>query len=199
MMFSKTQTEIMKVFASKITVKFSIRQISELLKKPYPLVHRSIKALVDNKIVSKDEKGFLSLNYKENHSDAAYMESLRKENFLLKNKTIALFAKDALSELKADFFIFLIFGSSAAGKKTSRDIDILLIVPDKNYVNELDKTVNRIASNFTIIFDCNVISAESAREMLSKRDEANVMNETLNNHIIIFGAENYYRLLKYAR
>ncbi len=199
MIFSKTQISIMSVFASRITERFSVKQISELLKKPYPLVHRSIKALVDNKIILKDEKGFLYLNYKGNDSDAAYIESLRKENFLSKNKAISLFAKDILSELKADFFIFLIFGSSAAGKGKPGDVDVLLIVPDKKRVDEFDNTLNRIASNFTISFDCNVISAESALEMLSKREEANVMNETLNNHIIISGAENYYRLLKYAR
>lgn len=199
MIFSKTQIKIMAIFVSKITVRFSIRQISELLKKPYPLIHRSIKALIDNKILLKDEKGFLTLNYKENHSDATYIESLRKESFLSKNKTIALFAKDLITEVKLDYFSFLIFGSSAAGKEKPRDVDILLIVPDKKYVDELDKTASRIASNFTVGFDCNVISAESAFEMLSKRDAANVMNETLNNHIIIFGAENYYRLLKYAR
>ena len=77
MIFSKTQIEIMAVFASKITKKFSIREISELIKKPYPLVHRSIKALRENKVISKDEKGFLFLNYGNNHSAISYIESLR--------------------------------------------------------------------------------------------------------------------------
>ena len=187
----------MAVFASKITRKFSIREISERLKKPYPLVHRFIKTLLENKVISKDEKGFLFLNYGNNHSAISYIESIRCERFFEKNKTVALFAKDVLREIKIDFFIILIFGSSVFGKKP-RDIDILLIVPEKKDLAKSEAILNRIASNFSITFDCNAISTESVREMLSKRREPNVVNETLNNHIIIFGAENYYGLLKYA-
>ena len=53
-MLTKTQAGIMKVFASKINERFSIKQVSETLKKPYPLIHRSIKLLIND--------GFL-LNY----------------------------------------------------------------------------------------------------------------------------------------
>lgn len=199
MILSKTQIEIMKIFASKTTERFSIRRISILLKKPYPLVHRSARALLDSKLVLKDGHNLLSLNCKENHSTLSYVESLRREIFLEKNKTLALFAKDALNGLNLDFFTFLIFGSCAAGKEKPRDVDMLLIVPDKKDADKAEKILNRISSSFSLDFHFVVISAESAHEMLSKRDKPNVMNETLNNHIIIFGAENYYRLLKHAR
>ena len=197
-MLTKTQFKIMQIFVSKINEKFSIKRVSENLKKPYPLVHRSIKALIDNKFVSKDKQNFLSLNHKQNHSELAYIESLRKKEFLESNKTITLFINDVMEKINLDLFIFLIFGSHIK-KQKSRDIDILVIIEDKKKVNIIEKILNNIASNFTVKFDVNIISVESAYEMLAKRDKINIVNETLDNHLLIFGAENYYRLLKNAR
>ncbi|MBS3134779.1 hypothetical protein J4406_00175 [Candidatus Woesearchaeota archaeon] len=188
----------MQIFVSKINEKFSIKRVSENLKKPYPLVHRSIKALIDNKFISKDRQNFLSLNHKQNHSELAYIESLRKKEFLESNKTITLFINDVMEKINLDLFIFLIFGSHIK-KQKSRDIDILVIIEDKKKVNIIEKILNNIASNFTVKFDVNIISVESAYEMLAKRDKINIVNETLDNHLLIFGAENYYRLLKNAR
>ena len=197
-MLTKTQSKIMEIFVSKINEKFSIKQISEIVKKAYPLVHRSIKNLIDNQFIIKDKQKFLSLNYKENRLELAYIESLRTKEFLKKNKTIALFIKDVLEMIRGDYFTFLIFGSCVS-KQKPRDIDILFILEDKNKIGSLEKIFHNIASNFSLKFDINIISVESVYEMLFKRDQVNIINETLNNHILIFGAENYYRLLKNAR
>ena len=70
-MLTKTQTKIIGVFASKINEKFSIKQVSEIMKKPYPLVHRSMRYLIENNFITKDNKELLSLNYKENHSKSS--------------------------------------------------------------------------------------------------------------------------------
>jgi hypothetical protein len=35
--------------------------------------------------------------------------------------------------------------------------------------------------------------------MLIKRDENNIANESLNNHIIFYGAELFYKILKKVR
>jgi predicted transcriptional regulator/predicted nucleotidyltransferase len=196
-MFTKTQIEIMKVFVSKINEKFSIKQISETIKKAYPLVHRSIKSLIEEGLLIRDNKELLSLNYRGNSQYIAYIESLRADKFL-KNKVISLFTKDALDRINLDFFVFLVFGSSVESKEP-KDIDILLIVQEKERINEVERIVSNIASNFSKKFDINVISVESAYEMLNKRDSINILNETLNKHILLFGAENYYRILKNAR
>ncbi len=198
-MLTKTQLKIMEVFVANINERFSIKNISDVIKKPYPLVHRSIKSLINDNFLIRDKQNFLSLNYKENHLDLAYVESLRKKDFIKKNKIIELFIKDVLKTVKLDFFVFLIFGSSVKNVKKPRDIDILFVIEDKNKVNDIENTLYNITSNFYLKFDINVIAIKSIYEMLSKREELNVINETLNNHMLIFGAENYYRLLKNAR
>lgn len=196
-MLTKTQVEIMKVFVSKITEKFSIKQVSEILRKPYPMIHRSIREIILNKFILKDSKELLSLNYHRNHSELAYIESLRSKEFLDKNKTIKLFVNDILEGFKSDFFIFLVFGS-VVEKKNFRDVDVLFIVDDKE-ISIMEKTAENISSNFSLKLDVNVISTASAYELFSKVYKINVLNETLNKHIILFGAENYYRILKNAR
>ena len=59
--------------------------------------------------------------------------------------------------------------------------------------------LHNIASNYDLPFEERVIGFESVYEMLSKRDEKNMMNEILNKHILLYGAELFYRLIERAR
>jgi hypothetical protein len=195
-MFTKTQIEIMKIFVSKIDKKFSINQISDILKKKYPLIHRSIKPLIGNNYLLKDEQALISLNYRNNHSELAFLESIRKSEWLDKNKDAKLFFQECLKSMQTDFFILMVFGSSVEIK--GRDIDLLFILNEKE-LEKNEKIIRNISENFTLNSDINVIPIESAYEMLSKREEANVLNELLNKHIILFGGENFYRILNNAR
>lgn len=197
-MLTKTQIEILKIFTAKIIQKFNIKQIADQLKKPYPLIHRSIQSLLSGGFLEKDEHQLISLRYKKHHAEVSYVEAIKKNKFLQENKIISLFVKDVTEKLKEDFFILLVFGS-AVEKKNPRDIDILLIIDDKEKINNTEKLLTNIATNFTIHFDIQVITIESMREMLQKREEPNVINETLHKHILLFGAENYYKVLTYAR
>lgn len=197
-MLTKTQIEILKIFTSKITQKFSIKQIADQLKKPYPLIHRSTQSLLSQRFLEKDEHQLISLQYKKHHAELAYIEAIKKNAFIEENKTISLFAKDVLEKLKEDFFILLIFGS-AVEKKNPRDIDILLIIDNKEKINTIEKLLANIAANFTLHFDIHAITTESMREMLQKREEPNILNETLDKHILLFGVENYYKVLTDAR
>lgn len=197
-MLTKIQAEIMKVFASDINGDFSIKQISERTRKPYPLIHRAVKDLVSKSYLLKDKRKILGLNYKKNVPEIAYIESLRTKERLEKDKTIGLFVEDVISRIKADLLVFLFFGSYIE-KINPRDIDLLLILNNGHEVEDAEKFIRNLASNFSYKFDINVISKESAQEMLRKREEKNVLNETLNKHLIVFGAENYYRILSNAR
>lgn len=195
-MFTKTQIEIMKVFVSKINKKFSINEISGLLNKKYPLIHRSIKPLIEKNYLFKDEHDLISLNYRENHQELAFLESIRNSAWLNKNKDSKLFFGDCLNSITTDFFILLAFGSSVEGK--GRDIDLLFIFNEKE-LEKNERIIRNIAENFTLNLDINVIPVESVYEMLSRREETNVLNELMNKHIIVFGAENFYRILNNAR
>ncbi|MEK6909101.1 MAG: hypothetical protein AABX23_03560 [Nanoarchaeota archaeon] len=197
-MFTKTQAEIMKVFVSKINMRFSIKEVAEILNKPYPLIHRSIKVLIEQKFIKKDEKGFISLNYKENHSELAYIESLRSNEKISRDKTLFLFAKDIKEKIGLDFFILLVFGSYIE-KDNPRDIDILLIVEEESLIINVEKIISNLASHFTKNFEIQVISIKSMKQMISKREDINLINETLNKHLFLYGGEIYYKILSDAR
>ena len=200
-MLTKTQAKIMEIFAANIAERYSIKGISKIIGKDYSLVHRSIKPLIAESLLAKDKQGYLSLNYKEDMAQVACVEALITQKFFQKkqNKVIGLFIEDALKAIKEDFFVMLIFGSAVEQKQSPGDIDILFIADTNAKINKTEKLLHNIALNFSAKFDINVISTESVYEMISKRDQTNVMNETLNKHLIIFGAENYYRMLKNAR
>jgi predicted nucleotidyltransferase len=197
-MFTKTQEEILKVFVSGINKKFSINQIAAFLKKPYPLMHRSIKSLLEQEFLISDERKLLSLNYQKNFPELAYIEAQRTKERLLKQKNVSLFIEDCLRGIKEDFFVFLIFGSFVE-KSGFKDLDVLVIVDKKESLEKTEKIISNIASNFSFKLDLNVITTESAYEMLSKREKLNILNESLNKHLIVFGGENCYRILKNAR
>jgi hypothetical protein len=193
---TKTQIEIMKIFVGNITKKFSIKEIAERLKKPYALVYNSFKELIFQEFVELDERKLLSLNIKKHLGELSYFESLRVINFLEKNKDLNLFWKDCFNVLQSDFFISIIFGSSLY--KKGRDIDILFVF-SKEEIEKNERIVRNLAKNFTLNLDINVVSVESAYEMISKREKKNVLNELLDNHLILFGGESFYRIINNAR
>ena len=197
-MLTKTQTEIMKIFVSKIDRKFSINEIAGVLKKPYALVHRSMQELIKNKFVIIGEKKLLSLNYRENLAELSFIESLRTQNSLEREKSVSLFVNDCLKGLREDFFILLIFGSFTEEKRFN-DIDLMIILDNQNKVEQTERVIKNISSNFSFKVDLHVLSRESAHEMFSKRDQINLLNESLNKHLIVFGGENYYKILSNAR
>ena len=197
-MLTKTQEKILEIFVSKINKKFSINEIATLLKKPYPLIHRSMQELIKNRFILIDDKKLLAINHKENLSELSSIESKRTKTVLAEKKSVSLFLKDCLDGLKEDFFIFLIFGSFVEKNKFN-DLDIAIILDDPKKIEKTEKIIQNIASNFSFKVDMNVIGRESAYEMFSKREQINILNESLDKHLIVFGGESYYRILSNAR
>lgn len=199
-MLTKNQFKILQVFVSNFNKKYSIREISRLLKMNNSLTHRTIKPLIKLKILLKDDKGFLYLDCSKNHDIITYTEYLRRNDFLKrsKNKLISILAEDIYKKFPLENFCLLIFGS-AVYSKTPRDIDLLLIIEKTDDVGMAEKDLYNITRNFTIKIHPVIISVESFYEMILKREELNVINETLKNHIILYGAEVFYKLIMKGR
>lgn len=197
-MLTKNQFKIMEVFVSNITTVFSIREIARILNMNNSLAHRSIKPLIEKNILNKNDKGFLHLNYKENHEIISFVEYIRRNIFLEKNKTINLLKKDIVKNLPYEYFVFLIFGSTVTNSKP-RDLDLLLIIEKTNEIEQAEKYLYNIIQNYNLNSEILVISFESVFEMLKSRDDKNVMNEVLNKHIILYGAELFYKLINKGR
>ena len=198
MYINKSTAKILQLFISHIIESFTLREVARRLKMHVSLAHRAIQPLIEAKIVEQDKHKNLSLNYKIHHETIAFAEYLRRDNFLDKFKDVKFFADEVIKKIEQDSFVLLVFGSSIESSKP-RDIDILLIVDGTDKIAFHEKFLHNIASNYDLPFEERVIGFESVYEMLAKRDEKNVMNEILNKHIILYGAELFYRLIQRGR
>lgn len=194
MYINKSTAKVLQFFVGHIAESFSLREVARRLKMHVSLTHRAIQPLLDSKIIEQNKHKNLILNYKNHHETLVFAEYLRRDNFLEKYKDIKLFRDEIINKIKEDNFVLLIFGSAVESSKP-RDIDILLIVDSTDKIEFHEKFLHNVASNYDLPFEERVIGFESVYEMLSKRDEINVINEILNKHIILYGAELFYRLI----
>lgn len=195
MHLTKTETAVLKIFASKIPESFTIREIAKKVKQNYSIVYSAVQTLHKNNFLTKDKHKNFSLNYKENHQFLAHIEHLRAEDFLKRNKDIDLFINETIKKIPLGFFTLLLFGSYAENKQTKKsDIDILMIIENLKDTEKIERQLRNISEKYGN-FDCHVISKESVKEMITKKGKLNVINESLYKHIIFFGAENYYHLI----
>ena len=198
MYLTKSTAKVLQLFTGHITETFTLREVARRLRMHVSLTHRAMQPLIDAKIVKRDKHKNLSLNYKIHHETLAFAEYLRRDTFLGKFKDIQLLAEEVVHKIKQESFILLVFGSSVESNNP-RDIDVLLIVDSTEKVAFHEKFLHNIASNYGSPFEERVIGFESVYEMLSKRDEKNIMNELLNKHIILHGGELFYRLMERGR
>lgn len=197
-MLTKIQFKILQLAVSNITKRFGVREIARLLKMNNSLAHRNIVPLVKQGIFVKDDKGFLALDFRKNHEIFAYTEYLRKNTFLKKNKDISVMSDEIIEGFPYGYFVMLIFGSTVT-KPNPRDLDLLVIIEKTEDIEKAEKQLFHITRNYDNKIHPLVISFESAHEMLGLRESKNVMNEVLNKHLILYGAELFYRLINRGR
>ncbi|MCF7798459.1 hypothetical protein K9M74_01000 [Candidatus Woesearchaeota archaeon] len=187
----------MKLFVSKIPTRFSLRQVGKELDMHQALAYRSSKELIKQKLIIPDDDKYM-LNVKENHQELAYIEHLRCKELLDKNKSISLLREDIIKEFPYGYFVALIFGSTVTNAKP-RDLDVLLIIEHTEDIEQAERYLHTITRNHPLPIHTLILSFESVYEMLAPREDKNVMTEVLNKHIILYGAELFYKLIKKGR
>ncbi len=197
MVINNTQVEILKLLLSDPTKDYNIREISKRIEVNYRLVYQAVGDLEKDGIASVRKIGqtkLCKINLSSNICLFSYIENLRKEDFGKKHKGIKLIETD-LKKINYTYFTCIVFGSYAKGTETAKsDIDLFFIVPNQTNVEDFEKWVNSALGLLSYNFDINTATEESFFEMRSKSD-LNVLNEAIKNHIILFGSEQYYRML----
>ena len=96
------------------------------------------------------------------------------------------------------YFTFLITGSYAAGKQTSKsDLDVVIILDN---VADIKNTSNKLKNEGELMIPevhPYVFTKSQFLEMLTN-DELNYGKLVFQKHLIIFGASNYYKIIKEA-
>lgn len=187
----ETENKIVKLFIEERNPK-TIREISRKIKSDYRITHTATQRLIDREILLSKKIGksnLCELNNSYYGLEIYKAESKRKEN-LLKNKDLKQLYNEIMNKVKSSFLIFLIFGSHAKGKPTkSSDIDILFVSNEQGF----EEKISNILSLLPIKTHALVFSEEEFIRMKDSK-KSNVVKEAIENNIILYGVENYYRL-----
>lgn len=171
----------------------TILEISNKLKEDYKNTFQAINSLYPEYLI-KEKKGnsnFIQINSKIN--PLIYnIEEKRTKEFLIANKSINLLKEDIIS-LNYPFFIFLVFGSFAKKVNTAHsDLDLCLISDEKN--NEKTKEIISKIRLLPLSIEIHEFTPSQFVSMLNKKEQ-NLGKEIVKNNIILYGIENYYRII----
>lgn len=197
MVITNSSVKILKLFLADPTQEYTIRNVSLKAKVNYRLVYQEIIKLEKEKIITIKKVGsskVCKINLSSNVSLFSYIESLRKTSFQNKHAMVRVILNE-LNDLSTVYYSFLVFGSYAKGKHSKKsDLDLLFVISDSEDLNKFEQEVLSKLNLLSYKLDINVIKDESFLEMKSKQ-ELNIVNEIIKNHIILDGAEQYYKLL----
>jgi len=199
-MLTQNDIKVIEFFLKHTQDEFSIREISRQIKTDYKLAHNSIKRLINKKIIAKKRHGKTELciiNLKDAADYLIQVENIKSRRFLERNTGIKLTIREIKEKIKNPYYTFILFGSYAKEKQHKRsDLDLLVIVPGEEFIKEIEAAINSVSAIKPIKIHSLVVTSKDFMEMLTAKDGINIAKETLNNHIIFYGAEAYYNLLE---
>ena len=172
---------------------FNLSELSRALKIDYKLIYINVKKLEkDRSIQVEDLKSQKRCSFKDNfNEDVFIIENERKTDLTKKKEFWAIY--NQLKDINKQF-IALLFGSQIKETATKHsDIDLLLIS------NEEDSKIIKSQLNILPLkIHLTPITYESFIVML-KTKEFTVVSEAIKKNIILFGIEDYYRLVENAK
>ncbi len=182
---------ILKLLIENSDKEFSIREISLLRGINYKSAYQNIKKLEKEGVIDVRKKGNVTLcSFNRNFNDSVYLVEYERRATLLKNKNFRIIF-ERLRKINKQF-ILLLFGSHVKKTVTRHsDIDLLLVVDDPA---QIDRELSLIPLNIHL----SHFTYEEFISML-KSKEASVVSEALKHNIILFGIEDYYRLIENAK
>ena len=199
-MLTKTQEQILAFLLSAPEEQLTIRGIAKRLGKSYTLVYNNIADLEKKGIIRKQDVPpgqIIKLNEFAPTHLLVNIELKRKKEFLEKYPWIELMLEDILASAKNLFFILLVFGSYAKGTQTTKsDIDLLVIVQDKKDIKKMEDVLQKVYAKAKK--SLNIVDVNDFKEMVLNPNRLNIGNEARKYHILLYGVEEYYQLLKRA-
>ena len=184
--------QILRFLIENKEKEFSINEVAKSLKIDYKLVYTNIKKLREDKIIKVEDLGNTKrCSFSKSFNNDVFLVENERKKDLLKNKDF-LVLTNRLEKINKQF-ILLLFGSYAKGTETRHsDIDLLLI-SDKDSAKMIENELELIPLKIHL----TAISYEGFIEMLKSKEQT-VVAETIKNNLILFGIEDYYRLLQNA-
>lgn len=197
-MLTKTQLKILIYLIDNPNKLLGIRELAKEISTVYYLVQRNIQQLKNKKIVILQKAGktsIINLHPQTEPFNLVEAEKYKKILFYQRYPHLKVPLKKIITQAESSFFILLIFGSYVKKPRKDSDLDLLVIVPNQKQIKLMEKIVSSVARTSTIKIHENILDEKSFISMLQKK-ELNIANEAKEKHILIYGDELYYHLLK---
>ncbi len=182
--------EILRLLIEHPEENFSIRQIALKRKINYKSAYQALQKLQKEKIVDLDKRGnTIICKFNHTFNDSVFIVEYLRLQDLLQDKNFKVLYNRFKSINQQ--FILLLFGSYA--KKTQNkhsDIDLLFIANN----SELAETQVKL---LPLPIHLTTITYADFQTML-KSKEFTVVSESIKRNIILFGIEDYYRMVNNA-
>ncbi len=170
---------------------YSIRQIALQRKINYKSAYQAVHKLLKEGIVDLSKYGNIHLcTFKQHFNPMVFAVEDHRRQVLLKNKDF----KVMYNRLKAinQQFVLLLFGSYAKKTQTKHsDMDLLLI-------SNQPEAIKTQVQLLPLPIHLTIISYADFQTML-KSKEFTVVSEAVKKNILLFGVEDYYRMIENAR
>ncbi len=191
------------LFSKQLNQELTIRQIKSKLKRSYHYIYDNAQELIKQKILDQKTRGHstvCTLNLKNEKTKALLILYSITESELFFNKKPPL--KSLCNELtntlinKVDIISIILFGSYAKGTETKQsDIDLLIIVEKRGQNDLIPREIYALEAKYGQEINQIVVNKKMFQDMLKNRAELNVGKEALANHIILYGAELFWKLV----
>ena len=198
-MISNEKIRLLEVWRKNPFRELSVAEImKETKKKTKTWIFNALKLLVNNNILKSTRKANLdiySLNLK-NPLSLQLLQYLEVQNNLNFQQLEVI--SEIIEKIPIKNCSIIVFGSYAASKQTKNsDLDICILVDNKEAEKKIKPYVNEIKLNYPIKIDEHYITFEDFVKMFL-REEENLAKQIFIKRRLFYNSEIYYQLLKEA-
>lgn len=198
-MLTKTKEKQIEWIMTHPDEKVTISGLSVGSGTAYPQTYNNVQELVQQQVFVKESvppAQIITIHSQAPVDVLLAVEAKRKEDFFKKYTWIELLLKDLLSYTNDYFFIFVVFGSYAKGLETKKsDLDVLIILPTRQLSDIFENAMQKIYA--PVKKSHIIVTSDEFIEMI-KSNKFNVGTEAKKHHIILYGAEQWYALIRKA-
>jgi predicted nucleotidyltransferase len=191
----KIRLKIIDALSRDIERKFTINELSKFIDEYYSFTYRTVDDLAKEKVLTVNRIGksrLCSLNLGSEKTLALLQlcEIEKKDDLYRKNKELKMmledFAETVSSQKSADAMI--LFGSYAKNtQRENSDIDVLIIGRTRR--------VDGIARKFFSKFGREISPVVMTPANFEKQIGKDLIKEIIKDHYVLFGAENYVKMV----
>lgn len=196
---TKEEMKIIWLFRNNLLGKYTIREIMKAInKKSYNWVFRAVEKLKNIDIISIETKGYSNICSLNLNSMLALTYLSLLEQTIVNEKLPLKDIRALINSVPIRYFSFIITGSYAEGKQTGKsDLDVVIITENKEDAKKVFAVLKNKGELMIPKAHIYAFTKEEFLEMLLEKEE-NYGKQIFHNKIVIFGAENYYLILREA-